>query len=274
MAPSASPRSPLIVVTGPPGEAAALARRLAGARLGPVGVLGRTPGEAASVAAVFPDRIRPLRHAEELAGAGILVIAGAGDPNGADLEALAAAVSRRAPEVVVIVSGRGSNEVARRFMLRSRIEPRRLLATGGLGGQLLVERRVATVLSVSRSQVCAPVAGGESGRVIPLRARVRVAGIPAALLQGGGPGSLSLPVDPAAWGDSIERRAAELLVVSVRQDRRRLLSAGSWLEEGLGLPPAFYTLPVIVGREGVAGRLPLGLTLEERSFLHRDRIPA
>ncbi|HXI03043.1 MAG TPA: hypothetical protein VNI57_07680, partial [Candidatus Saccharimonadales bacterium] len=96
-------------------------------------------------------------------------------------------------------------------------------------------------------------------------------GIPSLLLHVGGPGAASGPLDPSAWGDRIERRAAELLVASVRQDRRRVLSVGSWLEEGLGLPPGFYTLPVIVGREGVAGRLPLGLTLEERSFLHREQ---
>jgi hypothetical protein len=271
MAPSFSPRSP-IIVAGPPREAAALARQLAAAPVGPVGILGRTPGEAAAAAAALPDRIRPLRRMEDLAGAGILVITGGADPEGADLEALAAVVSRLAPEAVAVFSGRGSSEAARRFMLRSRIEPRRLLATGGLGGQLLVERRVALALSVSRSQVCAPVAGGESGRVIPLRARLRVAGIPVGLLDGDGPGGATNPVDPAAWGDGIERRAAGLLVVSVRQDRRRVLSAGSWLEEGLGLPPGFYTLPVVVGREGVASRLPLGLTLEERSFLLRDRV--
>jgi hypothetical protein len=39
-------------------------------------------------------------------------------------------------------------------------------------------------------------------------------------------------------------------------------------QEG-GLPEGLYSLPVVIGREGIVARLTLTLTLEERVFLGR-----
>ncbi len=270
--PRAMTSAPRIVLAGSPSATAPLARDLVSRGLDPIGILGRTPGEGAEAAAHRPERLLPRHGAEALRGSEVVILAEAASWDPRLLEEIAAQAARAASEAAVIVSGEGSGRAALRFLSSSRLDPRRVLATGGLAVQLRLERSIALRAGVSRAQVSALIIGGEGPGFRPLRRSIRVAGIPAGVFLGGG--------DPAPHFDSIatgpppvsaERGAAALLADAILRDRRRVLCCGSLALPGAGLREDFFTMPVSIGAGGVVGRLALGLTLEERAFLNRAR---
>ena len=259
--------TPAIVVAGAPDACARLAGDLLDAGLEPVGVLCPTPGGAAEAAARRPDRIVPIPGPGRLRGAEAILLAGGPEEHWREI---ASAAAGEAADAVIIVTGADSSLSADRFLLGSRLEPQRILATGHLPGQLLLERSIAERAGVSRSQVSALVIGGVSGAPLPLWRHVRVAGLPlsaiAPFLEGEA-GTLE-PESPEA-AEGLERRAAVLMAGAVLHDRRRILCCGARRADGSGLPEGLYTLPSVIGRRGLIRTLEVGLTLAERSFLSR-----
>jgi malate dehydrogenase len=268
-------------------DTAPLARSLLAAGIGPLQVVGRTPGEGAEAAALSPDRLFPAYGPEALDGRDLIVVVEGARLEDGELEDLAGQVARRAPEAVVMVTGPRSNRAAASFLRRSRLEPRQVLATGGLPVQLALAGDLAARLGVSRSQVNVLVAGDEGERVRLLERYSSVAGIPLAILRAGakcgsgpeddapsegakaGRGPGTEPIRGATPNTETLRRSAVVLAEAVLHDRRQILSCGGLVEAGQGLPAGFMTLPAIVGARGILGRLPLILTVEDRAYLNR-----
>ncbi len=269
---SASGATLRIILAGSSVVTAPLARDLIARGLDPVGILGRTPGEGAEAAVDRPDRTVALRTPESLRGAEIVILAEAAAWEARALEAIAALLLRLAPEAVVVVSGAGSGRAAKRFLDSSRLDPRRVIATGALGAQILLEGSIAMRACASRAQVSVLVIGDENCRILPLTRFVSIAGIPVRSLLSAEQAALLLEaIPPASERATAERAAVGHLTDAIHNDRRRVLCCASLSPGGRGLPESFLTLPVLVGAGGIMGSLPLNLTLEERVFLNQDR---
>jgi malate dehydrogenase len=266
------PRRGRIVLAGPSTAAAPLAHDFIARGLEPVEVLGRSPGESSEAAAGRPDRVVPLRAAEDVRGASLVVLAEADGWAAAPFEEMASLVPRLAPRSVVLVTGDRSNSAAARFLRRSRIEPARVVATGGVAAQLVVEGAFAAAAAVSRAQASAILIGREDGALLLHAGGLRVAGIPAALIPAAAPlPAIGEIIGKAAGRAGSEQAAAVLLADAVLHDRRRVLCCGSLSPSGIGLPESVLTMPALVGAGGIIGLLPLRLSLDERLFLNRTR---
>jgi malate dehydrogenase len=253
-----------LVLAGDARSVAPIAWHLARSGLGPSWIVGGTPGESGDAAASLHHLAVALRAPEEVRAPRAVIIAGDG-PAGLDLLARMAAAASGA---VVITTGSGSAAMAGEIVLRLRLPVERVLATGGLPRQLAIERAIAAEAGVSRSQVSAPVIGPRDGAARALRRYVRISGAPAGLFMD--EEALLHALDPAPCrGPALEGRAVVLMAGAVLRDRRRVVSCGAMHAQEGGLPEGLYSLPVVIGREGIVARLTLTLTLEERVFLGR-----
>jgi len=262
--------SRIAVVAGGP-DLPLLAREIAALRAGPLVLVGGSPGEGEAVARDLGAGCSGGRDLEALSGCRLVILAIRPATREAFGETVRCVV-RYAPGAVVLIAAQGSIPLAGAFLASSRMNPRQVIALGGLPGQLSRAAAWGATLGVDSAQVHLLVAGTEEPRLIELHRHTVIAGIPAAIIAS--PEHQASVRRSVAAGDgpgsSGRAAAAAVLADAVLRDRRRILCCGSHLDGAHGLPSGFVTMPAIVGARGVEGIFPVMLDLEERSFVERS----
>jgi malate dehydrogenase len=278
------PTPPRIVVAGRGSALAATAREVASLNLGALTLLGTCRGAASTAAAGIGSRVTVARSADNAPRADILIIAGirGEEPDEAERIMVSefSSVSRSstvapcsgATETIFIFSGPRSNLRAARFLKLRGHPSEKVIATGGVAGQMARQLRIGRAAGLDPSQVSVLVTGDQDPDLVTLSRYATIAGMPAALRLSDSR-KLSRVMEADLPGESAleegEARAAGVLAAAILKDKRQILCCGIHVQGNFGIPPGQATLPVVIGASGVERIMPVTFTLEERSFVQK-----